>query len=1236
LARIGAPVVAVLVAATALIVSQSPARSAPAPGGPAARAPRAAAPTSITLITGDRVALTAAGAPASIVPGPGRGSVYFQRLRDAHGHVQVIPSDALPLLAAGRLDRRLFDVTALAEQGYTDDRMRSLPLLVAHPPGVAAPAASKAGGTTVRRELPTLGFTALAEPRDRAGEFWRSVRGPRPRALAGGLTKVWLDGRVHASLDQSVPQIGAPAVWATGDRGAGVTVAVLDSGYADHPDLAGAVTRARGFTDAGPGDVTDRWGHGTHVASIVAGRGTASGGRYTGVAPAAALAVGKVLGDDGSGLEDWVIAGMQWAAVDLHAKVINLSLGGAPTDGTDPASQALDQLSRQTGALFVVAAGNEGADASVESPGSADEALTVGSVTKSDALSDFSSRGPRLGDDAIKPDLVAPGQDIVAARAAGTPVGDEDPVDGSYSRLSGTSMATPHMAGAAALLAQRHPEWTGPQLKAALLAGTTVLPGQPVYAQGAGRLDIAAAVAQPLTVSTGSLSLGRLTWPYRGTPARTGQLTFGNGGDSPVTLALALDVTDAAGAAPPAGMLRLSPATLAVPAHGSATATVTLDPDAAATGLYGGRLTATPAGGAPLHVSVGASVEAESYDLTLHAVARTGGAPPASELIIADQDDPSTARFAETGPDGTITLRVPRGRYRVAGFLAEPVAGDATAPLTAVARVGIAVGAPTDVVLDARVARPVTVAVGDEPTARLLHRSQTLAVSTGTKQLWDTVDLDADIPFYAQAGAVPGVRFDTHTTWARPDATLTVAGGTAIVGYRNPTRPALGTRDYPIVDGGLARPDDLAGLDVRGKLVLLRYDFDNGGPDDQVKTVAAAGAAGALFPDFTGLGRQIVPGIPMLITDDTAFTALANRVAAGPVTGRLTVNPPSAFSYQLDQTERGRLPGGVTYRVDRTGLARVDARYRSLGGPGDVVSAAAPLEVLTDAIPQWVTASLPTSRVEYYTPGRWSAKVSFDGLPFTEDARSETDTYQAGQAYRRDWNVAVIAPKLAALPGAAGEPGLPAVSRTGDTVTAIVAALSDAVDGRTGSAAGFGDSGDLTLRRDGTDLGGSGNPNGGAWDVPAGTADYELRQTVRRNRPGWGLSTTVETSWTFRSGHVAGPAALPLLEVGYAVPLDENNAMPAARPTGFGLTVTPQAGAGPATIATVQCEVSYDDGGSWQRLAVHRVGSGWRVDPPAGGHPGGHPGGYASLRVTATGPGGASVRQTVVRAFALR
>jgi subtilisin family serine protease len=221
---------------------------------------------------------------------------------------------------------------------------------------------------------------AEAPAKSALGAAWEGIKADQ------GVRKVWLDGRVRLLDAESFVQVGAPRAGEMGLSGRGVTVAVLDGGIdAGHPDLQGKVLEAKDFTGTG---VKDTFGHGTHVAAAVAGDGV-----FGGVAKDAKLLVGKVCAGQTCD-ESAVLAAVEWAAP--RAEVVNLSLGGSASDGTDPLSLAVDRLSEQHGTLFVVAAGNDGEDG-VSSPAAADAALAVGSVGKSDRLSRFSSRGPRVG-----------------------------------------------------------------------------------------------------------------------------------------------------------------------------------------------------------------------------------------------------------------------------------------------------------------------------------------------------------------------------------------------------------------------------------------------------------------------------------------------------------------------------------------------------------------------------------------------------------------------------------------------------------------------------------------------------------------------------------------------------------------------------------------------------------------------------------------------------------------------
>ncbi|MER5933868.1 S8 family serine peptidase [Streptomyces sp. NPDC002054] len=710
--------------ATAAGTSPENIRTAPAAQPHRTGAGAATPSATVTLITGDRVVLGSDGGVIRLIRAKGREDVPFSVQRRA-GHTHVVPQDAQRMISEGTLDRRLFDVTQLVKDKYDDAHRDSLPLIVGYrqpAPGSPAPHASgggvldSLGGTArQRRPLPAIGGEAFSAAKSGTAHLWSAVTTPRTAgpgngpgkqpfaATAPAVAHIWLDGKVYPTLDKSTAQIGAPAAIKAGYTGKGVKIAILDTGVDQaHPDLKGVEIAEKNFTSYP--DAKDRYGHGTHVASIAAGSGAKSAGKYKGVAPDARIIDAKVLGDDGPGEESWILEGMQWA-VDQGADIVNMSLG-APEPDYRPMDEAVARLSGK--ALFVVSAGNHGSNAkTLTSPAGAPQALTVGNVDKQDVLSEDSSRGPSVAGN-VKPDLTAPGTDITAARSTAL---SDGPGNG-YMSYSGTSMAAPHAAGAAAMLMQQHPAWTGQQVKQALTASTKPNPALHAYQQGSGRLDVARAITANVVSEPGSLGFGTQAWPHGDDKPVTKTLTYRNHGTKPVTLTLSAATVDEQGRPAPAGMFKLKDTKLTVPAGGTAQTSVTADTKAGtADGTFGGTILASGDGQA---VRTGLVVvrEVESYDLTLKHLDTKGEA--ASYYTTAVSDPAAGIRHeVKLTADSTAVLRLPKGTYAVESSVYGTV-GDIYSFVQPV----VNLTKNTTIALDARVAKPVAVSPPD-PAARL-------------------------------------------------------------------------------------------------------------------------------------------------------------------------------------------------------------------------------------------------------------------------------------------------------------------------------------------------------------------------------------------------------------------------------------------------------------------------------------------------------------------------------------
>jgi len=669
-----------------------------------------AAPATVTLITGDRVTLmpSADGRPNVVFdPAPGSRPTGFDVLRDGR-HVHVVPDDVASLVP-DVLDPALFDVTALVEMGYDDRHAGELPLIVRRAAGVRALA--DASPLRSERPLESIRATAVELAKDDAAELGDDLAGverpggPSTRAALGGATRIWLDRRLEAAaLDGYLTQVKAPAAWGAGLDGAGVRVAVLDTGVdGEHPALAGQVAAQANFSDAT--SPADGHGHGTHVASLVAGTGAGADGARRGVAPAADLLSGKVLGDDGFGQESWAIAGMEWAAAH-GADVVNLSLGGQPATTDDPVVQALDTLTAQTGTLFVVAAGNRGGFGTnpftIDTPGIAASALTVGAVTATDALALFSSEGPTLGSYRLKPEVAAPGVGVLGARAGARDAN-------LYVPMSGTSQATPIVAGAAALLTQQHPAWTWQQIKARIVGTADPYPFQTSWSHGGGRLDLDQATHEDLTADAATLGFGYLRHPDDAPKTRTVTLT--NSGPEAISLTISDQESNDARVPAPDAALVASPASLTVPAGGSATTTVTLDPELLEDGLWQGDMTFSSNGTTRIRLPFGVYDEPERYDLDVRVLDRNGDPyDPATGA-----DDPNgdttipifngeTGAFYRLRPDeeGHASARVQPGSYSIFARVVTPAGGGSPETFTIAGTPALEVDSDTSYVIDAR------------------------------------------------------------------------------------------------------------------------------------------------------------------------------------------------------------------------------------------------------------------------------------------------------------------------------------------------------------------------------------------------------------------------------------------------------------------------------------------------------------------------------------------------------
>jgi serine protease AprX len=413
------------------------------------RVPRVAWLCAATLL------IAAISAPAQAAP---RDATHIIRLREG---VSLATGSTIVRAAHGQVTGTVPIIHGLAARLPATARLR-----LAHDPRIAS-------------------ITANAAIRSQAVK-------PRSLAKPPGADEGTPDGsRLATAYPYSVL---APQSWSSA-TGRGVGVAVIDTGIdGDLPDFADGNGSSRVVasvvTNPDAATAADTYGHGTHVAGIIAGDGNWRGpddlaaGKYVGIAPRANLVAIKASDDAGRGTILDAIYGLQFAVdhqADYNIRVVNLSLSSTSAESyrTDPLDAAVESAYFH-GILVVAAAGNRGDvnDATSYSPGNDPFALSVGAVDDQgtaergdDAFTSWSSVG-ETQDGFAKPDIAAPGAHIVSTLAPGSAFAGLCPsciVDDEYIRLGGTSMAAPVVSGVAALVFERHPDWTPEDVKATLV-----------------------------------------------------------------------------------------------------------------------------------------------------------------------------------------------------------------------------------------------------------------------------------------------------------------------------------------------------------------------------------------------------------------------------------------------------------------------------------------------------------------------------------------------------------------------------------------------------------------------------------------------------------------------------------------------------------------------------------------------------------------------------------------------
>ncbi|AQL41632.1 peptidase S8 and S53 subtilisin kexin sedolisin [Halorientalis sp. IM1011] len=467
-----------------------------------------------------------------------------------------------------KFDRDLFNINRLRAKEVTD--AQSVPVIIkwANDTADTRPLRQHSD-IRLHRTLETINATAASVSRTNSSNAYRTL------ASAPSVEFVHYDALVNATgtARENIDLSAARAHFNV--TGAGVEVAVLDSGVNEsHPDIGDDEIAEINLVHNGAAG--DAFNHGTAVAGLVTGDGTASNGTYEGVAPDADIIDVQVLDRTGSARTSTIIDGVDHA-IQQDVDLITMSLGQtATTVRTDDPLHEIIDVAVERNITVVAAAGNTGSlgYGTVQSPGILRDVITVGASDDESGIAPYSNRGPTPVGEYVKPDLVAPGGNVTAPNASN---------DG-YHTFEGTSYATPLVSGTAALLKSRHPDWSPQRIKNVITSTADSVGTANTYLQGSGELNVSAALGANLIVDPATIDFGSV--PAGETTTRTIRIRNLGSKSQQADLSTTVSAINSS----TSGQVSLNRSSVMVPAGGSVAVELSVDASDPLLRPYSGRL----------------------------------------------------------------------------------------------------------------------------------------------------------------------------------------------------------------------------------------------------------------------------------------------------------------------------------------------------------------------------------------------------------------------------------------------------------------------------------------------------------------------------------------------------------------------------------------------------------------------------------------------------------------------